>query len=97
MLSILRKSKERVGVDASSLFTRFGGRPLEQDRRQQGRQTDVGDGILRKAAVKTTWGRERMKIVVSFRCSQGTHEETRQFDIFVSQRAGVVLGPFGPF
>ncbi len=25
----LRKSKERVGVDASSLFTRFGGRSLE--------------------------------------------------------------------
>ncbi len=27
----LRKSKERVGVDASSLFTRFGGRPLEHN------------------------------------------------------------------
>jgi hypothetical protein len=25
----VRKSKERVGVDASSLFTRFGGRTLE--------------------------------------------------------------------
>jgi hypothetical protein len=29
--SPLRKSKERVGVDASSLFTRFGGRPLEHN------------------------------------------------------------------
>jgi hypothetical protein len=28
---ILRKSKERVGVIASSLFTRFGGRPLEHN------------------------------------------------------------------
>ena len=27
----VRKSKERVGVDASSLFTRFGGRPLEHN------------------------------------------------------------------
>ena len=65
--------------------------PLEQDRRQQGRQTGVGDEVLRKAAVKTTWGREHIKIViVSFRCSQRTHEETRQIDIFVSQRTGFV-------
>ncbi len=81
--------------DASSLFTRFGGRPLEHHSSKT--DDNKGDKQLRKAAVKTTWGRERMKIVVSFRCSQGTHEETRQFDIFVSQRTGVVLGPFGPF
>ncbi len=28
---MLRKSKERVGVDASYLFTRFRGRPLEHN------------------------------------------------------------------
>ena len=66
--------------------------PLEQDRRQQGRQTGVGDEVLRKAAVKTTWGREHIKIVISVTClsdvSQGTHEEIRQIDIFVSLRTG---------
>ncbi len=70
----LRKSKERVGVETSSLFTRFGGRPLEHnssktdDNKAQRRQTGAGDGVLRKAAVKTTWGREHIlgSIKVSF-------------------------------
>ena len=67
----LRKSKERVGVDASSLFTRFDGRTLEHNSSaadKQWRQTTTGNGYLRKAAVKTTWGREHIKIVISVSC-----------------------------
>ena len=61
----LRKSNERVGVDAISLFTRFGGRPLEHNSSKTNdnkgdKQTGAGNGDLRKAAVKTTWGRERI-------------------------------------
>ena len=72
----------RDSVAEHSSTTRAG-----QTTTEGGKQTDVE--YLRKAAVKTTWGREHIKIViVSFRYSQGTHEETRQIDIFVSQRTG---------
>jgi hypothetical protein len=45
---------------------------------------------LRKAAVKTTWGRERISGLVSLsfisKRSQRTFEETKQVDIFIFSR-----------
>ncbi len=59
----IRKSKKRVVEKFSSLFKRFGGRTLEHNSSaadKMRRQTTTGVGYLRKAAVKTTWGRERI-------------------------------------
>jgi len=50
--------------------------------------------------VKTTWGREHIKIVISVTClSDVLREHMKRHDkstFFVSQRTGIVLGPFGP-
>ena len=59
----VRKSKERAIEKSSSLFTRFDGRTLEHNSSAADKmreQTTAGVGYLRKAAVKTTWGRERI-------------------------------------
>jgi hypothetical protein len=91
----VRKSKERVGPcwdnkRELSLLDEFRWQitraQLEYHRQQQRRQTRVGE-VLRKAAVKTTWGRERIIGLVSLsfisKRSQRTFEETRQVDIFI--------------
>ena len=89
----LRKSKERVVVFSSSLFTRFDGRTLEHNSStadKQRRQTTTGDGYLRKAAAKTTWGRERINKRLLVTClpdilrEHMKRQDTSTF--FVSQR-----------
>ena len=75
--------------------------PLEQDRRQQGRQTGVGDEVLRKAAVKTTWGREHIKIVISVTCLSDVlreHMQRQDKSTFLFLRERVSFWAlFGPF
>ncbi len=54
----LRKSKERVGVDTSSLFTRFGGRPLEHNSSK----TDNNKGD-KQVQVMESWERQQWKLL----------------------------------